>query len=72
MRVKAFYRGESRWQLRDVSGGDGESNQQSLNAEFGLADATTIDTVRVEWPSGIVQELQNVAPRQFLTITEAQ
>src|SRR5262245_55373915 len=72
VRVKAFYRGESRWQLRDVSGGDGESNQQSLNAEFGLADATSIDTVRVEWPSGIVQELQNVAPRQFLTITEAQ
>jgi hypothetical protein len=71
VRVKAFYRGESRWQLRDISGGDGESNQQSLNAEFGLADATSIDTVRVEWPSGIVQELQNVAPRQFLTIVEA-
>ena len=70
VRVNAFYRGEGRWQLRDVSGGDGESNQQSLNAEFGLADATNIDTVRVEWPSGAVQELHNVAPRQFLTITE--
>jgi hypothetical protein len=70
VRVKAFYRGESRWQVREISGGDSESNQQSLNAEFGLADATVIDTLRVEWPSGIVQELHDVAPRQFLTITE--
>jgi hypothetical protein len=70
VRVNAFYRGESRGQLRDISGGDANCNQQSLNAEFGLADATTIDTLRVEWPSGIVQELHDVAPRQFLTITE--
>jgi hypothetical protein len=72
VRVKAFYRGATRWQLRTIIGGDGESNQSNaLNAVFGLADATTIDTVRVEWPSGIVQELHDVAPRQFLTITEA-
>ena len=70
VRVNAFYRGASRWQVREISGGDSESNQQSLNAEFGLADATTIDTLRVEWPSGAVQELHDVAPRQFLTITE--
>lgn len=70
VRVHAFYRGESRWQLREISGGDSQNNQQSLNAEFGLADATSIETVRVEWPSGIVEELHDVAPRQFLTITE--
>jgi hypothetical protein len=70
VRVKAFYRGASRWQLREISGGDGESNQQSLNAAFGLADATVVDTLRVEWPSGAVQELHDVAPRQILTITE--
>jgi hypothetical protein len=70
VRVKAFYRGASRWQVRDISGGDSQENQRSLNAEFGLADATMIDTVRVEWPAGSVQELRTVAPRQFLTITE--
>ncbi|MGB5695068.1 MAG: CRTAC1 family protein, partial [Polyangiales bacterium] len=68
--VNVFYRGESRWQLREISGGDGNANQQSLNAEFGLADATVIDTLRVEWPSGAVQEMHDVAPGQFLTITE--
>jgi hypothetical protein len=70
VRVEAFFRGQSRWQVREISGGDSNSNQQSLNAEFGLDDATTIETLRVEWPSGIVQELHGVAPRQFLTITE--
>lgn len=70
VRVKAFYRGARRWQVREISGGEGNGNQQSLNAEFGLGDATTIQTVRVEWPSGITQELHDVAPRQFLTITE--
>lgn len=71
VRIKAFYRGESRWQVREIYGGDGEGNQSNaLNAAFGLADATAVDTVRVEWPSGRLQELHDVAPRQFLTITE--
>ena len=68
--VSAFFRGANRRQLREIVGGDGQNIEQSLNAEFGLADATSIDTLRVEWPSGIVEELHDVAPRQFLTITE--
>ena len=28
------------------------------------------ETVRIEWPSGIVQELHNVAANQILTVTE--
>ena len=31
-----------------------------------------MDLLRIEWPSGIVQELTNVAPNQILTITEHQ
>jgi hypothetical protein len=70
VRVKAFYRGASRWQLREIFGGDGCGNIQPLLAHFGLGDATNIDTIRIEWPSGIAQELYNLAPRQSLTITE--
>ena len=36
----------------------------------GLANATNIVTLRIEWPSGTVQELTNVASKQFLTVTE--
>jgi hypothetical protein len=72
VRVKAFYRGASRWQLREISGGDGEGGQQPLEAHFGLGDATNIDQVRIEWPSGIVQTLTNPAPKQILTVVEHQ
>ena len=70
VRVKAFYRGANRWQLREIFGGAGLSITQPLLAHFGLGDATNIDTIRIEWPSGIAQELYNLAPRQSLTITE--
>jgi hypothetical protein len=41
-------------------------------AHFGLGDATNVDTLRIEWPSGIVQTLTNVAPKQVLTVGEHQ
>jgi hypothetical protein len=41
-----------------------------MRANFGLGDATNADLVRIEWPSGTVQEFQNVAVKQFLTVTE--
>ena len=49
--------------------GDGVGNG-TLTAHFGLGDATIIDTMRIEWPSGIVQELHDVAAKQSLTVTE--
>jgi hypothetical protein len=41
-------------------------------AHFGLGDATKVDTLRIEWPSGIVQELQDVAVNQILEVVESQ
>ena len=35
-----------------------------------VCDATMAEKVRIEWPSGQVQELTNVAANQFLTVTE--
>jgi hypothetical protein len=65
VRVKAFYRGASRWQLRQISG----SGMQP-RANFGLGDATNVDTLRVEWPSGLVQEWHDLPVKQMLTLTE--
>ena len=39
-------------------------------AHFGLGDATKVDSVEIEWPSGTVQQLHNLPVRKFLTITE--
>jgi len=70
VRIKATIRNRPMWQLREISGGGGLASQNDLRAEFGLGDATNVDILRVEWPSGAVQELTNVAPNQFLTLRE--
>jgi hypothetical protein len=69
VRVKATIHSQVMWQMREISGG-GLASQNDLRAQFGLGDATNVDVVRIEWPSGIVQELTNVAPKQFLTVKE--
>jgi len=70
VRVKATIAGKVIWQLRQISGGGLVYAQSEMAAAFGLGDATNADVVRVEWPSGIVQELTNVAAKQFLTVKE--
>lgn len=69
VRVQAKSSGRSFWQLREISSSHGFGGDNLL-AHFGLGDATIIDTLRVEWPSGIVQEFHDVPPRQLLTLTE--
>jgi hypothetical protein len=70
VRVKATINGQTLWQMREISGGDGFLSQNDMRPNFGLGDATNAEIVRIEWPSGIVQELRNVAPRQILIVTE--
>jgi hypothetical protein len=70
VRIRATISGKPIWQLRQISGGGLVYAQSEMTASFGLGDATNVDIVRVEWPSGIVQELTNVAAKQFLTIKE--
>ncbi|PYJ98404.1 MAG: hypothetical protein DME23_12165 [Verrucomicrobia bacterium] len=68
IRVTAKIRGNSTLQLRQISGGTG--GQSTLLAHFGLGDATNVDILRIEWPSGTVQEFHEVPVKQFLTMTE--
>ena len=70
VRLRATIHGQTVTQLREISGGNGAAQQNDLRAHFGLGDAKQADEVRVEWPSGQVTELKNVASKQFLTITE--
>ncbi|MDM9632838.1 CRTAC1 family protein, partial [Robiginitalea aurantiaca] len=57
-------------QIRDVKSGEGYGVMNSLTQHFGLGANTTIDRVVVKWPSGIVDEIFNPSPNQFLTIQE--
>ena len=58
------------WQLREISSCTGYGSQNSLDAEFGLGLAPIIDSVRIEWPSGIIWDTTAVQVNQFLTIFE--
>ncbi|NUN99166.1 MAG: VCBS repeat-containing protein [Saprospiraceae bacterium] len=58
------------WQLRDISAQSGYNGQNSLIAHFGLGTANSVDSVVVEWPSGIRQYLTQVAPNQQLLVVE--
>ncbi len=70
--AKVKVRANGVWQLREVSGQTGFSAQNSLIAHFGLGDATSIEILTVEWPSGIKDTFSNVTVGQYVVVTEGQ
>lgn len=58
------------WQLRDISAQSGYNGQNSLIAHFGLGAANSVDSIAIEWPSGIRQHLTQVAVNQQLFVVE--
>ena len=66
--------------IRVVAGGAAQYQQVSFAAgyasasagpvHFGLGGNATVDSVEIHWPSGIVQELKNVAADQVVKIKE--
>ena len=68
VRALAKIDGRTFTQTREVQGYG--SSISDFRVHFGLGDAEVIEVLRIEWPSGIVQELHDVAADQFLSITE--
>jgi hypothetical protein len=69
VRALATLAGKRLWQLREINEGGGHSSLP-LVAHFGLGDTTQVEVLRIEWPSGIVQEFQGRPANQILTIEE--
>ncbi|MEL7079517.1 MAG: CRTAC1 family protein [Cyanobacteria bacterium J06582_2] len=57
-------------QLRQQTGGMHDQTQNSDRLHFGLADNTVVDDIRIEWSSGIVQQLDSIDSDQILTVVE--
>jgi hypothetical protein len=57
-------------QIREVRSGEGFRLMSTLNTHFGLGQDTEITTITVQWPSGIVDTLENVAVDQTIVIVE--
>jgi len=72
--VRAIINGTAKRQMQVVSSqtGGANSGMNSLNAEFGLGNATIIDSVIIKWPSGVIDKYTNVGVNQFVTAIEGQ
>jgi len=68
--TKVQIKTSSGWQYRELSGQTGYQSQNSLNVEFGLGSAITIDSLLVIWSSGTVDIHTNVPANNFYIITE--
>jgi len=71
VRLQARINGVSVWQMREISGGTGYGSQNMLDAHFGLGQAAKADTLVIEWPSGIRQEMHDLPVNRILTISES-
>ncbi len=49
-------------QTREVHTASSFQSQSALSSHFGTAEAAIIDELRIEWPSGSTQVLQNLVP----------
>lgn len=71
VRIKANIFGTPVWQLREISPSASYCVQHAISAHFGLGDAATVDSIKVIWPSGVVNVLTGVAINQYIEISEA-
>ena len=66
--VRIKYDGGSQWQM--LRSGSSYLSQSELVLTFGLGSENKVASVRIEWPSGKVEELTNVAADQTITVEE--
>jgi len=57
-------------QFNEVRGGASYLSQNDLRLHFGLGKEAKLDSVEVQWPSGIVEKLQNVAADNIYMLIE--
>lgn len=72
IRIKAIINGIPVWQMREISAQTSYCGQNDLRAHFGLSDATLLDSIKIEWMSGLQEYYTQVNTDQFVTYIEGQ
>ncbi len=57
-------------QLQEVQAGSSHASANSFQTHFGFPDGSAIVQLMVEWPSGLVESIQNIALDQIIGIKE--
>ncbi len=60
--------GEKQWQM--LRSGSSYLSQSELVLTFGLGQKTSASTVEIEWPSGKIDRLSNIAANETITVQE--
>ena len=55
---------------RSIRGGEGYHDFHSMPIEFGLYDATSIQTLEINWPSGLVETYTDISANQYIYAIE--
>jgi hypothetical protein len=56
--------------IRDIRSGEGFRYMSSMNAHFGIGQATAITKIIIRWPSGKVDEILNPTINQYVKVVE--
>jgi len=70
VKVKANINGVDVWQQRKISANSGYCSQNSFTNHFGLGDAVTIEEIEVSWPSGLIENFNNIEINNSYKIIE--
>ena len=68
--ARVYLTSGGRTQVQEARAGSSYLSMDSIELEFGLAQATTVEEIRIRWPSGRSQVLKDVAVDRILEITE--
>jgi len=68
--AKVFVKSNGIWQMREINAQSGFGGQSAMSAHFGIGQSTSIDSIRIEWPSGYVQYETQININQHIEIEE--
>ena len=68
--ARVYLTADGRTQIQEVRAGSSYLSMDSIELEFGLGEAETVEEIRVLWPSGRDQVIENVAVDQVLEVIE--
>ncbi len=70
VKIKATIYGVPVWQMREVNAQNTFQGQNDLRVHFGLGDAALIDSLIINWPSGLDQNFISIPAGNFYNVTE--
>jgi hypothetical protein len=70
IRLRSTINASEIWQTRSIAAASGYCSQNSFSVHFGLGNATIVDEIEIQWPSGIIETFTNIATNGIYTAIE--